>query len=333
MLYSAGMGAGILLRSVQEPVYMFQNTPIQTGSSPEVIALEYTFYQWGFTAWAFYAIFALLVGYAIFIKKDHIRLGTSLHHFKRVKFLPSGIDILTILTTVIGLVAAIGLGTTQIEGGISHLLSKPSGDLITTLILVFVICFIAFLSAWQGMHKGIKRISNWNIYLTLILLAFVFVQSDMSLIFSNFLSATYHYIVDFIPLSIAYGNYDPGKEFLTDWTYYYWAFWLAWAPFTGIFIARISKGRTIREMILGVLIIPSLGTFFWFSVFGSSAFNLIEQWGTYNNEFGNVFTSLIRLPAKLPIVCNREFAGGNFTDQFFSNLGRFCYLRIEHVLF
>ena len=137
MLYSAGMGAGILLRSVQEPVYMFQNTPIQTGSSPEVIALEYTFYQWGFTAWAFYAIFALLVGYAIFIKNDHIRLGTSLHHFKRVKFLPSGIDILTILTTVIGLVAAIGLGTTQIEGGISHLLSKPSGDLITTLILVF----------------------------------------------------------------------------------------------------------------------------------------------------------------------------------------------------
>lgn len=301
MLYSAGMGAGILLRSVQEPVYMLQNNPIQNGSSPQVIALEYTFYQWGITAWAFYAIFALLVGYAIFIKKDNIRLGTSLPYFNRIKYLPKSIDILTILTTVIGLVAAIGLGTTQIEGGISHLLSKPSGDLITTLILVFAICAVAFLSAWQGMQKGIKRISNWNIYLTLILLVFVFVQSDMSLIFSNFLSATYHYIIDFIPLSIAYGNYDPGKEFLTNWTYYYWAFWLAWAPFTGIFIARISKGRTIREMILGVLIIPSLGTFFWFSVFGSSAFNLIEQWGTYNNEFGNVFTSLFIFLQNYPL--------------------------------
>ncbi len=301
MLYSAGMGAGILLRSVQEPVFMFQNNPIQTGSSAEVIALEYTFYQWGFTAWAFYGVFALLVGYSIFIKNDHIRLGTSLNLFNRVKYLPGGIDILTILTTVLGLVAAVGLGTTQIEGGISHLLSKPTGDLWITLLLVFIICFIAFLSAWQGMHKGIKRISNWNIYLTFFLLAFVFVQSDMVLIFSNFVLATYHYIIDFIPLSIAYGDYNPGKEFLTDWTYYYWAFWLAWAPFTGIFIARISKGRTIREMILGVLIIPSLGTFFWFSVFGSSAFDLIDQWGSYNNEFGDVFTSLFIFLQNYPL--------------------------------
>ncbi|MGB8705207.1 MAG: BCCT family transporter, partial [Gillisia sp.] len=100
------------------------------------------------------------------------------------------------------------------------------------------------------------------------------------------------YFIDFIPMSIAYGNFNPGKTFLTNWTYYYWAFWLAWAPFTGIFIARISKGRTIREMILGVLVIPSLGTFFWFSVFGTSSFQLIDEWGKYHNEFGNVFTSL-----------------------------------------
>ena len=98
------------------------------------------------------------------------------------------------------------------------------------------------------------------------------------------------------------GNYDPGKEFLTDWTYYYWAFWLAWAPFTGIFIARISKGRTIREIILGVLIIPSIGTFLWFSVFGTSAFNLIEQWGTYQNEFGNVFTSMFVFLSSYPLA-------------------------------
>lgn len=302
MLYSAGMGAGILLRGVQEPVYMLLNPPIKTGQPNEIIALEYTFYQWGFTAWAFYALFAILVGHSLFVKNRNIRLGTSLHHFKRVKFLPSGIDLLTVLTTVAGLVAAIGLGTTQIEGGIGHLLDKGSGDLVLTMLLVLLICSIAFLSAWAGIHKGIKRLSNWNIYLTILLLLFVFLQGDILLIIENFLLATYHYIIDFIPLSLALGNHDPGKEFLTDWTYYYWAFWLAWAPFTGIFIARISKGRTIREIILGVLLIPSLGTFLWFSVFGTSAFNLIEQWGTYQNEFGNVFTSLFMFFTNYPLA-------------------------------
>ncbi len=292
MLYSAGMGAGILLRCVQEPVYMYLHNPIHTKSAPDIIALEYTFYQWGFTAWAFYAIFALLVAYAVFIRNQHVRLGTSLPQFLKVKFLPAGIDILTVLTTVIGLVAAIGLGTTQIEGGISHLIDLPAGNLILTMLLVFIICFIAFLSAWSGMQKGIKQISNWNIYLTLLLLAFVFIQGDIGTILLRFSKSLYHYLIDFIPMSIAYGNYNPGKVFLTDWTYYYWAFWLAWAPFTGIFIARISKGRSIREMIFGVLVIPSLGTFFWFSVFGSSSFDLISAWGKYQNEFGNVFTSL-----------------------------------------
>lgn len=302
MLYSAGMGAGILLRGVQEPVYMLLNPPIKTGQPNEIIALEYTFYQWGFTAWAFYAMFAILVGHSLFVKNRNIRLGTSLHHFKRVKFLPAGIDLLTILTTVAGLVAAIGLGTTQIEGGIGHLLDKGSGDLVLTMLLVFLICSIAFLSAWAGIDKGIKRLSNWNIYFTILLLLFVFLQGDILLMLENFLLATFHYIIDFIPLSLALGNYDPGKEFLTDWTYYYWAFWLAWAPFTGIFIARISKGRTIREIILGVLLIPSLGTFLWFSVFGTSAFNLIEQWGTYQNEFGNVFTSLFMFFTNYPFA-------------------------------
>ncbi len=302
MLYSAGMGAGILLRGVQEPVYMLLNQPIKTGQSNEIIALEYTFYQWGFTAWAFYAMFAILVGHSLFVKKRNILLGTSLHYFKRIKLLPAGIDLLTILTTVAGLVAAIGLGTTQIEGGIGHLLDQDDGNLLLTLFLVFLICSVAFLSAWVGIDKGIKRLSNWNIYLTILLLLFVFLQGDLILILENFLSATYHYIIDFIPLSLAIGEYDPGKEFLTDWTYYYWAFWLAWAPFTGIFIARISKGRTIREIILGVLLIPSLGTFLWFSVFGTSAFNLIEQWGAYQNEFGNVFTSLFVFFSNYPLA-------------------------------
>ncbi|APG61198.1 BCCT family transporter [Christiangramia salexigens] len=292
MLYSAGMGAGILLRAVQEPVYMYFNPPIKTGSAPEIVSLEYTFYQWGFTAWAFYGVFAVVIGYSIFVEKADIRLSSGYSAFKKIKFFPEFIDTLTILTTVIGVVAAIGLGTTQIEGGISHLLSREPGTLMPNLILVFLICSLAFISAWAGVSKGIKRISNWNILIAVLLMCFVFVTGDISKILLNFSNSFYHYIVDFVPLSLAIGKYDPGVQFLTDWTYYYWAFWLAWAPFTGIFIARISKGRTLREMILGVLLIPSLGSFFWFSVFGTSAFDMINGWSSYNDEFGNVFTSM-----------------------------------------
>nr|WP_279346436.1 BCCT family transporter [Gramella oceanisediminis] len=300
MLYSAGMGAGILLRAIQEPVFMYLNPPIDTGSSNEVIALEYTFYQWGFTAWAFYGIFALIIAYSIFVRKEQVRLGASLRYFKKIKFLPQGVDLLTILTTITGLVAAIGLGTTQIEGGLSHLFSRPPGNLSIILGLTFIICFLAFLSAWAGVEKGIKRISNWNIYTTLIILIFVFFQGDSLKMLEHFGSSLYHYILDFVPLSLAMGNYDPGVEFLTDWTYYYWAFWLAWAPFTGVFIARISKGRSIRELIWGVLLIPSLGSFFWFSVFGSSAFDMIEGFGSYQNQFDNVFTSIFIFFENLP---------------------------------
>jgi glycine betaine transporter len=157
---------------------------------------------------------------------------------------------------------------------------------------VFLICSLAFISAWVGVDKGIKRISNWNIYVALILMLFVLLTGNIPLIFQNFFNALYHYIFDFFQLSLATGKYDPGIVFLTEWTYYYWAFWLAWAPFTGIFIARISKGRTLREMIMGVLLIPSIGSFFWFSVFGTSAFEIVESWNSYNNEFGNVFTSM-----------------------------------------
>ncbi|VVV01545.1 MULTISPECIES: BCCT family transporter [Mesonia] len=290
MLYSAGMGAGILLRAVQEPVFMQQNPPISSNNSAEVMALEYTFYQWGFTAWAFYVFFALVIGYYLFIRKKTMLLSNAFPQFEGSKLI-KGIDLLTVLTTVIGIVAAIGLGTEQIEGGLTFLLNTEN-DYAFAYLFTFIIFLFGFISAYQGIHKGIQKISNWNIALTFLLLLFVFVQSDMLQIFENFGIATYQYIIDFLPLSLALGNYNPGKQFLTDWTLYYWAFWLAWAPFTGIFIARISKGRTIRQMILGAILIPSLGSFFWFSVFGSSSFQLIEQMNNYQGDFDNVFTSI-----------------------------------------
>ncbi|WP_416448549.1 BCCT family transporter [Leeuwenhoekiella sp. A2] len=298
MLYSAGMGAGILLRAVQEPVFMQQHPPLATQSTAETIALEFTFYQWGFTAWAFYAVFALAIGYAIFKRELPVATSSTFARLLPTKInaekspiLCQFIDILTILTTVFGLVAAVGLGASQIKGGLNHLFEIDFG--YTTIIaLVVLIGFLSLFSALSGVDKGIKRLSTWNIYLTVALLLFVFMQCDIPAVSKQFFTSFYRYIIDFIPMSLAIGKYDPGQAFLTDWTYYYWAFWLAWAPFTGIFIARISQGRTLREIIIGVLLIPSLGTFFWFTVFGQSAFEMINSWGSYSGEFDNVFTSI-----------------------------------------
>ena len=291
MLYSAGMGAGILLRAVQEPTYMHQNPPYISDLPTEILALEFTFYQWGFTAWAFYGLFATIIGYYLFVKKKKVLISSTIEDIIPNKAVRTGIDVITILTTVFGLVAAIGLGTTQINGGLNYITSSDFG-LMTTLLLTTIISVLAFYSAWKGVNKGIQVLSKVNILITLAVLLFTLGNSDVPRVIHNFFIATFQYIIDFIPLSLAYGNYDPGLTFLTDWTFYYWAFWLAWAPFTGIFIARISKGRSLRQLLLGVLVIPSLGTFFWFSVFGTSAFQLIEGWNGYQGEFNGVFSSI-----------------------------------------
>lgn len=298
MLYSAGMGAGILLRAVQEPVFMQQNPPISTGAPVEVIALEYTFYQWGFTAWAFYGLFALILGYTIYNRRRPV-LMSAIATTNHRSLLAKSIDILTICTTVFGLVGAVGLGTVQVAGGIEHLSGWSIGTEVILLLLLGT-CALAFISVWSGMNKGIKYISSINIATTIALLLYVCLWSDMGQVLHLFFTSLFQYIIDFIPLSLASGAYDPGVNFLTDWTYYYWAFWLAWAPFTGVFIARISRGRTFRELLLCVLIVPSLGTFMWFSVFGSSAFDVISGWGAYENEFGNVFTSIFVFFEQLP---------------------------------
>ena len=300
MLYSAGMGAGILLRAVQEPVFMQQHQPLFIGTTAEVVALEYTFYQWGFTAWAFYGLFALVVGYYFFEKEKPILISSTIENQLPYRPALGLVNVLTILTTVFGLTAAIGLGTTQIGGGLHHLYDVTP-NLTVTLLLTLLICVLAFVSVWSGIDKGISLISKANMAVALLLLLFVFVQSDIVAVFSLFFVAFWHYIIDFVPMSLALGSYNPGEAFLTDWTYYYWAFWLAWAPFTGIFIARISEGRTIREVLIGVLLLPSLGTFFWFAVFGSSAFGIVSNNLPYDDRFGDVFSSVFVFMEAFPL--------------------------------
>ena len=306
MLYSAGMGAGILLRAVQEPVFMQQNPPYASNLSADMLGLEFTFYQWGLTAWAFYGLFALVMGNALFNQNKPMRVSSTIESLIPNKLAMRSIDVIAIVTTIFGLIAAIALGTTQINGGLNHLLEGQFG-IMTTIALAIIVSLVAGLSAWNGINRGIKLVSQFNIIVTFALLLFVFAASDMATIIHSFISVTIQYLIDFVPMSLALSSHDPGIDFLSDWTFYYWAFWIAWAPFTGIFIARISRGRSLRQMLLGVLIIPTLGTFFWFSVFGTSAFQMIDSWGSYNNEFGNVFSSIFVFLQHYPLATLLNF--------------------------
>jgi len=292
MLFSAGMGAGLILRAVQEPVFMLQNPPIQTSYDVNSLALEYTFYHWGFTPWAIYGLFALIIGFYIYVHDAPVLMSSPVKRIHSNKYVLKSIDVLTILITVIGVIAAVALGVTQITGGINHLMPELDLNLTGTIGILLLISFISLISASFGVNKGIKVISKFNILIAIFLLSFVFLQGDIWLIIRRFVETLYLYITDFLFLSLAVGSFDPGKEFLSSWTYFYWAFWLSWAPFTGIFIARISRGRTIREFVIAILLIPSLGTFFWFTAFGETAFLRLEQWTSYDNEFANVFTSI-----------------------------------------
>lgn len=291
MLYSAGMGSGIILKAVREPVFIHLNPPINIPISSKILALEITFYQWGFTTWSFYALFAIIIGYNLFIKNERVLISLPPEKTTSKKWLLPLIDIIVIITTIFGLVASINLGATQINKGISHINTK-SFDISYTIYFAITICVLASFSAQSGIQKGIKTISKINISLTIFILLFVIFNSDIEEILWLYLQATFHYIKDFVHLSLAIGDYNLGQTFLNKYTYYYWAFWIAWAPFTGVFIARISRGRTLREILIGTMVIPSLGSFIWFSAFGVSAFSMIEKWGTYQNEFGDVFTSI-----------------------------------------
>jgi glycine betaine transporter len=299
MMYSTGMGAGIILRAVQEPIYMMQNPEVEIMRPKEIHGLEMTFYHWGFTAWAFYGLFALLIAYLLFVKRKQIQLSYFVPFLSTPK-ITKFIDLLVVLTTVFGVVSAVALGIRQLEEGINFM-SNSTLDIIWGGLFCVFIFSLALFSSLKGLNKGIRQLSNINIVLTLLLLVYVMFHTDIKLMSHNLIQSISGLIQDFIPLSLAIGDFSFSEEFLSDWTYYYWAFWLAWAPFTGIFIARISKGRSIRELILGVLLVPSLGTFLWFTSFGTAAVELINSGRVTSLAFNDVFSATFVLLEQFPL--------------------------------
>ncbi|KXA43748.1 MULTISPECIES: BCCT family transporter [Staphylococcus] len=273
MLFSAGMGIGLVFYGAAEPMGHFAAPP---NAKPETAqayteALRSTFFHWGFHAWATYGVVALALAYAQFRKGEPGLLSKTLRPILGDKVDgPVGtiIDVLAVFATVVGVAVSLGMGALQINGGLHYLFGLPNNVWVQGIIIVVVtILFIA--SAWSGISKGIQYLSNLNIGLGTILMIVALIIGPTVLILDMLTSSTGSLLNTFLSNSFDTAALNPKKrEWMSGWTLYYWGWWLSWSPFVGVFIARVSKGRSIREFVSGVLLVPALVSFIWFSVFG-----------------------------------------------------------------
>lgn len=281
MLFSAGMGVGLVFYGAAEPLFHFGSTPF--GAAPGSIqaardAMQISFLHWGLHPWAGYAVIAMPLAYYQF---RHNTPGLISSIFiplvgeERVRgSFGKTVDILAVFATLAGITTSLGLGTLQLNSGLNTLFGVPKN----LMIQVAVVAALAALytgSAVLGIDKGIKAVADFNLYICLgLMLALFFVGPSLPIV-NSLMTGIGDYLSGLIKESFSLAPYGgPYEKFLSGWTIYYWAWWISWAPFVGSFVARISRGRTIKEFVSGVLIVPALGSFTWFAIFGTSALHL-----------------------------------------------------------
>ena len=279
MLFGCGMGVGLVFWGVSEPISHFVSpiASIEPGTPAAAeFAMRSAFMHWGFGPWANYAVVGLALAYFQFRKNRPALISTCLEPLIGEEGArgPIGkiVDILAIFATIAGVVSSLGLGVMQINSGLNMMFGLPSNLMIQTIIVIAV-TFIVVASAVSGIEKGIKLISDVNLYIAVFVLAACFLIGPKLAILNNLVSGTGNYIQNFISDSLdvtAYGD----NTWTLGWRIFYWAWFIAWAPFVGVFIARISKGRTIREFIGGVVVVPAAASILWFAVFGSTGLSL-----------------------------------------------------------
>jgi glycine betaine transporter len=281
MMFSAGMGIGLMFFGVAEPLSHMTAPPAGTAEAgtrgAAQVAMQYSYFHWAFHPWAIYAIMGLALAYFTFRKGMPNLISTAFYPLlgDRV-YGPIGktIDILAIFATLFGSATSLGLGALQINQGFESLFGFGGRDAAGLAIVVIVVLTLAFIvSAISGVHKGIQWIANTNMVLAILLLLFVFLLGPTVFILNTFTESIGAYLFNLVPMSFNSGAFSDG-EFVSGWTVFYWAWWISWAPFVGTFIARISRGRTIREFVFGVILAPSVVSFIWFAILGGSALNL-----------------------------------------------------------
>ncbi|WP_265517244.1 BCCT family transporter [Nitratireductor luteus] len=277
MLFSAGIGIGLLYWAVAEPLFHFFSPPMAEPESVQAAeqAMVLSFLHWGIHGWALYCIVGLSLAYFHYRKGLPLSIRSALYPMigERI-YGPWGhaVDILAVFGTMFGIVTTLGLGVMQIGAGLNSLFGIPD-NLFVQIVLIAIITAFATVSVMLGLDSGIKRISNFNIQLSFVLLAFILITGPTLYILDSFIENVGNYIGNLVQFSFWSEAYS-GTNWQVNWTIFYWAWWISWAPFVGIFIARISRGRTVREFTLGVLFIPVFILFFWFTAFGGVAIHM-----------------------------------------------------------
>lgn len=278
MLFSAGMGIGLVFWGVAEPLSHYLIPPEGAAGGTEQaarLAMRYSFFHWGLHPWAIYSVIALALAYFKFRKGYKGLISATFTPLLGDKVngpIGKSIDILAILATVFGVATSLGLGALQINSGLNRLMGIASTTTMQ-IVIIAVVTVLFMISTLSGLDRGIKLLSNTNLLMALGLLIFVFVIGPTSFILDTFTSTLGAYLQNLIQMSLRLSPFTE-STWIGTWTLFYWAWWIAWAPFVGMFIARISKGRTIREFVKGVLLVPTLFGFIWFAVFGGTGLRM-----------------------------------------------------------
>lgn len=283
MLFSAGMGIGLMFWSVAEPVMHYVSPPVGTAQSIDSakMAMNILFFHWGLHAWAIYAIVGLVLAYFSFRHGLPLSIRSALYPLIGDKIygkIGHSVDTIAVLGTVFGVATSLGFGVLQINSGLNYLFEIPVG-ITTQIILIALITAIATISVVLGLDGGIKRLSELNLYLAGFLLLFIFLAGPTFFLLNTLIQNIGSYLSNIVFMTFNQYSYDTTSSWMSSWTLFYWAWWIAWAPFVGMFIARVSRGRTIREFVIGVLFVPVGFTFIWMTVFGNSALYSIMNEG------------------------------------------------------
>jgi glycine betaine transporter len=282
MLFQAGMGIGLVFWGVAEPVWHYGDPPLGLAEprSPEAanLALQTAFFHWTLHPWAMYATIGIAVAYFSYRRgMANLQISTVFRPLVGDRIdgpLGKSIDIIAILATLFGVAVSLGLGTLQIAAGLDTVFGVPST--VTLLLIIIAVTAVAYmLSASTPLDKGINFLSQASMYLAAVLLVYFLVVGPTILQLNTFTQELGVYLANLVPQSFRLAAFDPEEQaWLGSWTIFFWATWIAWGPYVGAFIARISRGRTIREFVVGVLVGPSLFSMIWFSVFGPAGIRL-----------------------------------------------------------
>lgn len=285
MLFSAGMGIGLMFFGVAEPVMHYLSPPFGEGGTVVAAreAMKITFFHWGLHAWAIYAIVALILAYFGYRHDLPLTLRSALYPLIGERIhgpIGHAVDIFAVLGTVLGVATSLGFGVAQINSGLNHLFGIPVG-IGVQVILILVAMSLATVSLATGLDRGIRILSETNLLLALLLMLFVLVLGPTVFILKAYVQNTGSYLAEIVDKTFNLYAYDP-TDWIGGWTLFYWGWWIAWSPFVGMFIARISRGRTIREFVSGVMLVPAGFTLLWMTVFGDSAIYMIHVEGMQN---------------------------------------------------